>query len=230
MSSRLKILVIDDEASIRRLLRISLEAEGYSIIEAADGKEGLALAASQRPDLIILDLGLPELGGLEVIKRLREWASTPVIVLTVRDEESEKVALLDAGADDYLTKPFSVPELLARIRTAIRHTQSADTEPVVVIGRLEIDFSERSVRMDRKQVKLTQKEYEILKLLVKHAGKIVTQSYLLKEIWGPSAVNETQYLRVFVGQLRKKLESDPSHPNLIKTEAGIGYRLIIKAD
>ncbi len=228
MSNRLKILVIDDESSIRRLLRISLEAEGYTIIEAPNGKEGLAVAASQRPDLIILDLGLPELSGLEVTKRLRDWTTTPVIVLTVRDDESEKVALLDAGADDYLTKPFSVPELLARIRTAIRHTQDASTEPVVALGRLEIDFSQHTVKLDRKPIKLTNTEYEILKLLVKHAGKVVTQSYLLKEIWGLHAVNETQYLRVFVGQLRKKLESDPGRPKLIKTESGIGYRLVLE--
>ena len=222
MTSKLKVLVIDDEPAIRRLLRISLEAEGYSIIEAPNGKVGLAVVASQRPDLIILDLGLPDLSGLDVTKRLREWAATPVIVLTVRDDESEKVALLDAGADDYLTKPFSVPELLARIRTAIRHTQEVPTEPIVVLGRLEIDFSEHSVKLDRKPIKLTNREYDILKLLVKHAGKVVTQGYLLKEIWGPHAVSETQYLRVFVGQLRKKLESDPSRPKLIKTEAGIG--------
>ena len=226
MSNCLKILVIDDEPAIRRLLKISLESEGYAFFEAASGKEGLSLAASNRPDLIILDLGLPELDGLAFLKRLREWSSLPVIVLTVRDDESEKVTLLDAGADDYLTKPFSVPELMARIRTAVRHAQESPADPIFRTGNLEVDLSDHVVRVSGQQIRLTVKEYDILRLLIKHAGKVVTQSHLLKEIWGPHAVHETQYLRVYVGQLRKKLEPDPSNPRLIRTEAGIGYRLI----
>ena len=223
----LRILVIDDEAAIRRLLRIVLEADGHTFLEASSGQEGLVTAATNRPDLIVLDLGLPDLDGLAVLKRLREWSTVPVIVLTVRDSETDKVTLLDAGADDYLTKPFSTPEFQARIRVAIRHKQPAPGEPIFRSGELEVDLSDREVRVRGKAVKLTATEYEILRILVLHAGKVVTQRQLLKEVWGPNALEQTHYLRVYVGQLRKKLESDTSQPRLIVTEPGIGYRLRI---
>jgi two-component system, OmpR family, KDP operon response regulator KdpE len=223
-----RILVIDDELAIRRFLKISLEAEGHTYLEASNGRDGLVAAATQRPELIILDLGLPDMDGSEVLKRLREWSAVPVIVLTVRDSEIDKVALLDAGADDYLTKPFGVPELLARIRTAVRHAQGTPEAPVFQAGHLEVDLSSHMVRISGKPVRLTATEYAILALLVKHAGKVVTQAHLLREIWGPHATQETQYLRVYIGQLRKKLESDPANPRFIRTEAGIGYRLIVE--
>jgi two-component system KDP operon response regulator KdpE len=226
--SGVRILVIDDEAAVRRFLKIGLEAEGYVYLEAATGKNGLVVAATQRPDLVILDLGLPDVDGLTVLKTLREWSTVPIIVLTVRDAETDKVALLDAGADDYLTKPFSVPELLARIRVALRHGQPTAAEPVFRNGDLEVDLSDRSVRVSGKTVRLTATEYEILRILVLHAGKVVTQRHLLREVWGPHAVDQSQYLRVYISQLRKKIERQPSQPELLQTEAGIGYRLRVK--
>lgn len=222
-----RILVIDDEAAIRRLLKISLEAEGYLYLEAPSGREGLVMASTSRPEVIILDLGLPDLDGLAVLKRLREWSPVPVIVLTVKDAETDKVALLDAGADDYVTKPFSVLELLARVRVALRHRLPQDAEPLFTSGPLEVDMASRTVRVRGESVRLTATEYEILRLLIQHAGKVVTQRQILKEIWGPHAVEQTQYLRVYVGQLRKKIESDPSRPQLILTEPAVGYRLAI---
>lgn len=226
--SGVRILVIDDEAAIRRLLKISLEAEGYVFLEAADGQQGLVMASTQRPELVILDLGLPDNDGLIILKRLREWSAVPVIVLTVRDSDAEKVALLDAGADDYLTKPFSVPELLARVRVALRHAGPAEDAAVIHSGRVEIDLAARTVTVSGKQVKLTATEYDILRLLARHAGRVVTQSQMLKEIWGPHAADQSQYLRVYISQLRKKLEHDPSRPELILTEPAVGYRFIIK--
>jgi two-component system, OmpR family, KDP operon response regulator KdpE len=226
--SGVRILVIDDEAAIRRLLKISLEAEGYVFLEAADGQQGLVMASTQRPELVILDLGLPDNDGLIILKRLREWSAVPVIVLTVRDSDAEKVALLDAGADDYLTKPFSVPELLARARVALRHAGPAEDAAVIRSGRVEIDLAARSVTIAGKQIKLTATEYDILRLLARHAGRVVTQSQMLKEIWGPHAADQSQYLRVYISQLRKKLEHDPSRPELILTEPAVGYRFIIK--
>jgi two-component system KDP operon response regulator KdpE len=220
-----RILVIDDELAIRRFLKISLEAEGHTYIEAGTGQDGLVAAATQRPELIILDLGLPDIDGLAVLKRLREWSSIPVIVLTVKDSETDKVALLDAGADDYLTKPFGVPELLARLRVALRHKQSTDAEPVLSTGDLQVDFTDRTVSIRGEIVRLTATEYELLRILAQHAGKVVTQRQLLKEIWGPQAVEQSQYLRVYIAQLRKKLERDPGSPDLIITEPGVGYRL-----
>ncbi len=220
-----RILVIDDELAIRRFLKISLEAEGHTFIEADTGETGLVAAATQRPDLIILDLGLPDLDGASVLKRLREWSSVPVIILTVRDSEIEKVALLDAGADDYLTKPFGVPELLARVRVALRHKQSGESEPSIRIGDLEIDFTVRAVILRGEAVRLTATEYELLRVLAQHAGKVVTQRQLLKDIWGPQSVDQSQYLRVYIAQLRKKLERDAGRPELIVTEPGVGYRL-----
>jgi two-component system, OmpR family, KDP operon response regulator KdpE len=225
-----RILVIDDELAIRRLLKISLEAEGHAYFEAGTGQEGLVAAATQRPELIILDLGLPDMDGSVVLKRLREWSSVPVIVLTVKDSETDKVALLDAGADDYLTKPFGVPELMARVRVALRHNRSTVTEPVLRTADLQIDFTDRTVSVRGDLVRLTATEYELLKILAQHAGKVVTQRQLLKEIWGPQAVDQSQYLRVYVAQLRKKLERDPGSPEFIITEPSVGYRLRLAED
>jgi two-component system KDP operon response regulator KdpE len=185
------------------------------------------MAATSRPEVIILDLGLPDVDGLAVLKRLREWSQVPVIVLTVKDAETDKVALLDAGADDYVTKPFSVPELLARIRVALRRRLPQDAKPLFTSGPLEVDMASRTVRVLGESVRLTATEYEILCLLIRHAGKVVTQRQILKEIWGPHAVEQTQYLRVYIGQLRKKIETDPSRPRLILTEPAVGYRLAI---
>jgi two-component system KDP operon response regulator KdpE len=220
-----RVLVIDDERAIRKLLRISLESEAYDYAEAVDGRDGLAQVSTGHPDVVVLDLGLPDMDGLVVLQRIREWSQVPVIVLTVRDSEVDKVALLDAGADDYITKPFSVPELLARIRAALRHKTSPNEESHYQCGGLEVDLAERNVRMHGQPVRLTPTEYEILKLLVRHAGKIVTQRQILKDVWGPHAIEQTQYLRVHVAQLRKKLEQDSSLPRLIITEPGVGYRL-----
>jgi two-component system KDP operon response regulator KdpE len=223
-----RILVIDDEAAIRRFLKIGLEAEGCVYLESDTGKDGLVMAATQKPELIILDLGLPDIDGLTVLRAIREWSTMPIIVLTVRDSETDKVALLDAGADDYLTKPFSVPELMARIRVALRRGQTQASEPVFRNGDLEVDLSDRSVKVRGKAVRLTATEYEILRILVLHAGKVVTQRHLLKEVWGPHAVEDSQYLRVYISQLRKKIEREPSQPELLQTEAGVGYRLKVK--
>jgi two-component system KDP operon response regulator KdpE len=223
--SGVRILVIDDELAIRRLLKISLEAEGHIYIEASTGQDGLVAAATQRPDIVILDLGLPDMDGSVVLNRLREWSPVPVIVLTVKDSETDKVALLNAGADDYLTKPFGVPELLARVRVALRHRQSAIAEPVLRTADLQIDFTDRTVSIRGELVRLTATEYELLKILAQHAGKVVTQRQLLRDVWGPQAVDQSQYLRVYIAQLRKKLERDPSSPDLIITEPGVGYRL-----
>ena len=220
-----RVLVVDDESAIRRFLKVALEAEGYVYLEATTGKSALVAAATQRPEIIILDLGLPDLDGLAVLKQIREWSAVPVVVLTVRDAETDKVELLDAGADDYLTKPFSVPELFARIRVALRRSQSAPTEPVFHSGDLEVDLSDRTVKVRGAVVRLTATEYEVLRILVTHAGKVVTQRQLLKEVWGPHAVEESQYLRVYIAQLRRKLERHPSDQELIQTEAGVGYRL-----
>lgn len=220
-----RILVIDDELAIRRFLRLSLEAEGHTFIESEGGEAGLIAAATYRPELIVLDLGLPDLDGMTVLKRLREWSTVPVIILTVRDSESEKVALLDAGADDYLAKPFSVPELLARVRVALRHQQTGVSAPSVRVGDLEIDFTDRTVLLRGVPIRLTATEYELLRILAKHHGKVVTQRQLLKDVWGPQSVNQSQYLRVYIAQLRKKLERDPSRPRYIITEPSVGYRL-----
>ncbi len=221
-----RILVIDDEAPIRRFLKISLEAEGFGYLEASNGQEGLALAASQRPDLIVLDLGLPDLDGMTILKRVREWSALPIIILTVKNSETDKVALLDSGADDYLTKPFSVPELIARIRVALRHAQPQDADAVIRSGEIVIDLSNRLVTRQGSPIKLTATEYALLRILAKNAGRVVTQTHLLKEVWGPHAAEQSQYLRVFIAQLRKKLENDPSRPQIILTEPAVGYRLV----
>lgn len=221
-----RILIVDDEPQIRRFLRTSLAAHGYTILEAAGGQEALSSAASDRPDVAILDLGLPDMDGMEIIRRIREWSQLPIIVLSVRGREADKIAALDAGADDYITKPFSMGELMARIRAALRNRLADEVqEPVFRCGGLEIDLARRQVKVDDREIKLTPNEYELLRVLVTHAGKVVTHQHLLREVWGPADVDQTHYVRVYVGQLRQKIEADPSQPKFILTEPGVGYRL-----
>jgi two-component system, OmpR family, KDP operon response regulator KdpE len=220
-----KILIIDDESAIRRLLKVSLKSQGYTIVEASSGKEGVEQAAMSHPDLIVLDLGLPDMDGLRVMKSIREWSQVPIIILTVRDSEIDKVTLLDSGANDYITKPFGVPELLARIRVAMRLSQSVDNEVIFKNGSLEIDFAAHTVKMDNVEIRLTDTEYRLLSLLAKNSGKLLTQRQLLKDIWGISAIEHTHYLRIYIAQLRHKLEKDPSRPQMIITEPGVGYRM-----
>lgn len=221
-----RILVIDDEGPIRKLLRVALSSHGYRVSEAANGTDGLQEAATGRPDLVILDLGLPDFEGLEVVKRLREWSNVPVIILSVKEQETDKIEALDAGADDYVTKPFGMGELLARIRAALRHASSTGEEPMLNFDDLSIDLSHRRVTVNNNEVKLTPIEYELLKHLSVHAGKVVTHKYLLRSVWGPSYEHDSHYLRVYIGQLRRKVEADPSHPRHIITEPGVGYRLM----
>jgi two-component system, OmpR family, KDP operon response regulator KdpE len=222
------VLIIDDEIQIRRLLKISLEAGGYRVFEAATGADGLAEAAQRRPDIVVLDLGLPDMDGVTVLKRLREWSNVPVVVLSVRDREDDKIAALDNGADDYLTKPFSTGELLARLRVAQRHAQPPLDEAVFKTEHVEVDLTSRTVKVDGKQIKLTATEYALLQLFVRHAGKVLTHRQILKEVWGPNYVEQTHYLRVYMTHLRDKLEQNPSAPELLVTESGVGYRLMVK--
>lgn len=221
------ILAIDDEPQIRKLLKMTLSAHDYTVLEAATGNEGLILAASHAPDLVLLDLNLPDLSGLEVLSRLREWYARPVMVVSVVNDEETIVRALDAGADDYLTKPFGVPELLARVRLCFRHTLSPEAEPVFRAGPLTVDLARRVVTRDDQPVHLTAIEYNLLRLFVQHAGKVLTHRQILKEVWGPGAVEDVQYLRVYIGHLRQKLEPDPGRPQLLLTEPGVGYRLQI---
>jgi two-component system KDP operon response regulator KdpE len=221
----LRVLVVDDEQAIRRFLRISLNAHGHEVFEAATGREALAAAATHRPDVIVLDLGLPDMDGLEVTTSLREWTRTPIIVLSVRDQEETKVAALDGGADDYLTKPFGVQELLARIRAAMRRTSGASDEPVFATGELRVDLAKRHVQVTGRDVTLTPTEYDLLKALVSHAGKVLTHRQLLREVWGIGYEQDVHLLQVNVSNLRRKLEPDPTRPRFIQTEAGVGYRL-----
>ena len=223
-------LVIDDEVQIRRLLKLTLESASYRVIEAEKGQAGLTEAATRKPDIVLLDLGLPDLDGLEVLRRLREWSSVPVIVLSVREREDDKIAALDRGADDYVTKPFSAGELLARMRVAIRNRQR-DTEPSVLrFGTVEVDLAARVVRRKGDEVKLTATEYELLRVLARHAGKVLTHRQLLREVWGAAYEEQTHYLRVYIGHLREKLEADPARPRLFLTEPGVGYRLLPPED
>ena len=224
-----KILVIEDESPIRKFLRISLESHGYTVIETKTAAMGIGHAITEPPDAVILDLGLPDQDGLKVIARLRDWSKVPILVVSARGREADKVSALDAGADDYLTKPFGVGELLARLRVALRHAASAASpagDPVFRVGELSVDLGRREVILGNKAVHLTPTEYRLLVVLVTHAGKVVTHRQLLKDVWGPESVYENQYLRVYMGQLRRKLERDATRPRYLKTEAGIGYRLL----
>ena len=227
-AGRRHVVVIDDEAQIRRFLRVTLESQGFDVFEAATGKEGLTEAATRKPDLIILDLGLPDMDGVEVMRRLREWSPVPVLVLSARMQEQDKVAALDAGADDYLTKPFGVGELLARIRVALRHAERGPQDGdggVFNVGDLKVDLGLRHVFVGESEKHLTPIEYRLLALLVKHAGKVLTHRQLLKEVWGPAYIEHSHYLRIYMGCLRHKLEADPARPRFLLTEPGVGYRL-----
>jgi len=218
------ILIIDDEIQIRRLLEITLSANGYKVSEASTGKEGMALAATGQPVLIILDLGLPDTDGLTILKKLREWFEKPIIILSVRNSEEDIIKALDNGANDYLTKPFRTGELLARIRVAIRQSQGISDNPILKFGPLAIDLANHMVRKNNEIIKLTSTEFSLLALLAKNEGRVLTHQYILKEIWGMGYIEQTQYLRVFIAQLRKKVEENPSRPRLLNTESGIGYR------
>jgi two-component system, OmpR family, KDP operon response regulator KdpE len=225
--SGLSVLVIDDEPQVRRFLRSSLGPNDYRLLEAASGEEGLALASAAHPEVILLDLGLPDLDGIEVTRRLREWATTPIIILSARGQDKDKVAALDAGADDYLTKPFSLPELLARIRVAVRHAQRLGdkSESVFTLGALRIDLAGRVVTLEGAEVRLTPIEYKLLTTLARKSGRVLTYQHLLKEVWGPRYATQKAYLHVYMGHLRSKLERDPTRPRFLVTEPGVGYRL-----
>ena len=220
-----RVLVIDDEKAIRRFLRASLAAHGYTVFEAAGGEAGLNAVVANRPDLIILDLGLPDMDGLEVTRQLREWTQIPIIILSVREQETDKIAALDAGADDYLTKPFGAGELLARLRVALRHASQSSDQPVFTIGELTVDLTRRLVSVSGEEVQLTPTEYELLKLMVTHAGKVLTHQQILRQVWGVGYANELHLLRVNISNLRRKIEPDLTRPSYIVTEPGVGYRL-----
>jgi len=224
MNNSAEILIIDDEVQIRKLLDIALESNGYKTLFAVNAKEGLLLAANHQPDLIILDLGLPDEDGQIVLKRLREWYKKPIIILTVKNTEDEIVKALDNEANDYLTKPFRTQELLARIRTALRNIDRNENEPIIKFGEISIDFTSRIVKLKNEILKLTSTEYNLLSILVKNEGRVLTHQYLLKQVWGNNYSDQTQYLRVFVAQLRKKIEEDSNRPKYIITESGVGYR------
>ncbi len=219
-----EVLVVDDEVQIRRLLRVTLEGAGFRVRDAENGELGLVEAATKRPDAIILDLGLPGLPGIEVLRQLREWSRLPVLILSVRGQEADKIEALDAGADDYLSKPFGGGELLARLRAMLRRVQTREEESVASFGDVEIDFARRVVTKAGVNVKLTPKEYGLLRLLVLHRGRVITHRQILRELWGPKAEEQTQYLRVYMAHLRQKLEDDPNQPKFFRTESGIGYR------
>lgn len=228
MKGHKRILIVDDEAAIRKFLRLSLEKENYEVFEASNAAEGVRELVSSRAEFMILDLGLPDREGFEVIQKVREWSHIPIIVLTVKEDEESKVKALDYGADDYLTKPFGISELMARIRVAERHSQPSIAQSVFKSGALEIDLAAHWVKVGGQEIHLTPTEYDILKLFVKYAGKVVTHRQILKEVWGPNAVEHTQYIRVYVGQLRKKLEVGSGVEKIILTEPGVGYRLMAK--
>jgi two-component system, OmpR family, KDP operon response regulator KdpE len=226
LSERPTALVIDDERQIRKLLRILLEEE-YRVLESDNGRQGLAEVAARRPDVVLLDLGLPDIDGMAVLKRLREWSRVPVLILSVREGPEDKVAALDGGADDYVTKPFESVELLARLRAIQRRGGIVTEEPYFQAGHLTIDFNSRTVTVNGKEVKLTATEYTLLKVLAQHAGKVITHKQLLREVWGPNAEEQSQYLRVYITHLRKKIEIANAREKLLRTESGIGYRLVI---
>jgi two-component system KDP operon response regulator KdpE len=220
-----RVLVVDDENSIRRYLRAALSAQGFAIYEAGNGQDAINGVIANHPDIIILDLGLPDFDGIEVTRRLREWSQTPIIILSVREAENDKIAALDAGADDYLTKPFSTGELMARMRAALRRLTSKPDEPILQVGNLQMDVSRRLVTVDESQVSLTPTEYEILRLLLQNAGKVLTHRQLLRQVWGTAYESEMHILRVNISNLRRKIEPDPSRPRYLLTEPGVGYRL-----
>ena len=227
MNQNATILVIDDEPQIRKFLRISLVSQGYIVHEAASGTEGLSQAALKQPDLVVLDLGLPDMDGQQVLREFREWSGVPVLVLSVRASEAQKVEALDSGANDYVTKPFGIQEFLARIRALLRHVPAGETlDAALSLGPLTIDFAFRRVQLNGVEVALTRKEYAVLAQLARHPGRVITQQQLLKDIWGPSHTENSHYLRIVVGHLRQKLADDPTRPRFIATEAGVGYRLL----
>ncbi len=223
---RNRVLVIDDEQQIRRFLRVSLVAHGYEVEEASLGSDGIRRTTVFKPDLVLVDLGLPDMDGKQVVRELREWTQVPIIVLTVREQEDEKIAALDAGADDYVTKPFGVGELMARIRVSLRRALGAESEPTITCGELTVDLNLRRVTIRNEEVKLTPTEYDVLKVLIQHAGRVLTHKQLLKAVWGNEYGEDTHYVRVYIGQLRRKIEDDPARPRYIITESGVGYRLM----
>ncbi len=220
-----RVLIVDDETSIRRYLRAALSAQGFVTYEAADGQEAINAVLAHHPDIIILDLGLPDFDGIEVTRRLREWSQTPIIILSVREAENDKIAALDAGADDYLTKPFGTGELMARMRVAMRRLNGKSDEPILKVDELQMDISHRIVTVGDNTISLTPTEYEILRLLLQNAGKVITHRQLLKQVWGNTYESEMHILRVNISNLRRKIEPDPSRPHYLVTEAGVGYRL-----
>jgi two-component system KDP operon response regulator KdpE len=223
-----RVLVVDDENSIRRYLRTALTAQGFTVYEAANGEEALNAVLNNRPDIIILDLGLPDFDGIEVTRRLREWSHTPIIILSVREAENDKIAALDAGADDYLTKPFGTGELMARMRVVMRRLGSKSDEPVIQVDSLKMDLSYRLVTVDEKEIALTPTEYDILRLLMQNAGKVLTHHQLLRQVWGTAYESEMHLLRVNISNLRRKIEPDPARPHYLVTESGVGYRLRVE--
>ena len=229
--ARQVVLLIEDEPQIRRFLRAVLDTQGFRLIEAATGEEGLAAAATRQPEIIILDLGLPDMDGLEIIRRVREWSTIPIIVLSARGQERDKITALDAGADDYVAKPFGVGELLARMRVALRHAARGAGDPgesKFCVGDLQVDLAQRQVSVAGQPVHLTPIEYRLLATLVRHAGKLLTHHHLLNEVWGPNHTEQAHYLRVYTAQLRRKLETDPARPRYVLTEPGVGYRLAVE--
>jgi two-component system KDP operon response regulator KdpE len=228
----LLVLVVDDEAQLLRFLRAALPSHGYRVVEAATGTQALVEASTRAPDVILMDLGLPDVDGVELTRRIREWSAVPIIVLSARGQESDKIQALDAGADDYLTKPFGIGELLARMRVALRHAarRVGTDEPGFECDGLRVDLATRRVFVDEHEVHLTRTEYKLLAELVKHAGKVLTHRHLLKEVWGPGSVEESHYLRVYMAQLRHKLEKDPARPRWLLTETGVGYRMQAEKD
>lgn len=221
-----RILIIDDETQIRRFLRVSLTSHGYDVRDVGTGQAGLDEVVSFVPELVILDLGLPDMSGIEVLTQIRAWSKVPIIILSVKEQETDKIMALDNGADDYVTKPFGMGELLARMRAALRHTAVAGEEPVLRFDDLVIDLPHRQIKVAGEEIKLTPIEYELVKNLALHAGKVLTHKFLLRTVWGPAYENDIQYLRVFMGQIRRKIETDPSRPRHIITEPGVGYRLL----
>jgi two-component system KDP operon response regulator KdpE len=224
--ARATVLVVEDEPEIRRFLRSSLGAEGYRVVESADGERGAIDAGTHKPDLAIIDLGLPDIDGVEVIRRIRAWSPMPVVVLSARAQERAKIEALDAGADDYITKPFGVGELLARVRAALRHATRSPSGTVLVFGKAKVDLEKRRASRDGKDVHLTPIEFKLIACLAQHLGMVVTHRQLLREVWGPSHVDQTHYLRIYMKQLRDKLEADPVRPRYLMTETGVGYRLL----